>query len=340
MRGSGRCGLRLTRRTTARTRLAIAASALLVLSLPACSSTATTTPSPSAPTPGSPRADCGTFTIAYDRSNGYEVSAFIIGRIASDALGCHVRYVATSARAAWRVVASGEADVYLDAYGSPDLQQRLAGPGGPVTVVGPNGVLGGVDLLAPAFMADRGLHSSRDLSDVRRIGWGHTRPTLTTVPALLRLARAFVQSQRLDYRVLDYHSVRPQAGPGDLVQQARRDDANGVPNVYLVAAPRQFLGNGSGRAVIDIPESAAQSCRPTAATTLCALTNFTYLRIVNSQFAHSDSPAYNLVYHYHLRRADAVNVLEIVALSGYDVGPADAASWVNTHRNVWRHWLP
>lgn len=251
-----------------------------------------------------------------------------------------MRYVATSSREAWRVVAMGQADVYLDAYGSRDMRHRLAEPGGPVTVIGPNGVLGGVDLLAPAFMAARGLRSSRDLSDVRRIGWGRTRPTITTVPALLALARAFVQSQQLDYRVRDYDGTHPRAGPGDLVQQVRQDDQSRTPNVYLVAAPRLFLGDGAGRAVIDIPESAAQTCRFAAVSTLCSLQNFRYLRIVNSQFAHSDSPAYSLVYRYYLGRADAVNVLEIVALSGYDVGPADAASWVNTHRDVWRHWLP
>jgi glycine betaine/proline transport system substrate-binding protein len=320
---------------------AASAALLLCCLAAACRPSADDTePSVSPPVPGEPRAHCGRFTIAYDPSNGYEVSAFILGRIAADQLGCRVRYAATTSREAWQLVASGRADVYLDAYGSRDLRRRLAGAGGPVTVVGPNGVLGGVDLLAPEFMADRGLHSSRDLSDVRRIGWGSTRPVITTVPGLLALARAFVQSQHLEYGVRDLTASAPGAGIGQLVQQARRDDEQRVPNVYLVAAPRQFLGDGAGRSVVDIPESAADTCRPTAATTLCTLTNFTYLRIVNSQFAHSDSPAYHLVYDYHLTRSEAVNVLDIVALSGYHVGPADAASWVNTHREVWRSWLP
>lgn len=341
MSSIGRCRARLARRTRARPWLA-AALTLLAFGLSACNSPATNAAPPlaSAPEPATPRTHCGRFTVAYDPSNGYEASAFIVGRIAAEALGCSVTYVATSSRDAWRLVATGRADVYLDAYGNSDLMGRMAGRGGPVTVVGPNGVLGGVDLLAPAFMADRGLRSSRDLPDARRVGWGRTPPSITTVPELLALARAFVQSQRLDYHVRNYDVTSPHGGTGQLVQQARRDDENGVPNVYLVAAPRQFLGDGAGRASIDIPESAADTCRPNADSTLCALTNFKYLRIVNSQFAHSDSPAYNLVYNYHLRRAEAVNVLNIVALSRYDVGPADAAAWVNTHRDVWQRWLP
>ena len=296
----------------------------------------TTSPAPS---PAAAGGECGSFTIAYDSSNGYEASAFIVGRIASDELGCDVDYIDTTSRAAWRLVASGRADVYLDAFGSTDLQQRLATPGGPVTILGTNGILGGVDLLAPFFMADRGLSSAPDLADVRRIGWGRHRPSITTVPGLLALARSFVQSQGLDYQVRTYSGPDGESGTSGLLQQVPRDDASRVANLYLAAAPRQFLGGGAGRQVVDIPESGARSCTPHPATTLCSFDNFRYQKIVNSQFAHSDSPAYTLVYNYRLSRAEAVNVLEIVALSGYHVASADAASWINTHRDVWRRWL-
>lgn len=293
----------------------------------------------SAPVPAAATGDCGSLTIAYDASNGYEVSAFIVGRIAADELGCDVDYVDTTSRQAWRLVASGEADVYLDAFGNTDVQQSLAASGGPVTIIGANGVLGGVDLLAPFFMAERGLTAARDLPDVHRIGWGRTRPSITTTPELVTLARAFVESQALDYAVRDYSQVVPDAGTAQLLEQTQRDDARGTPNLYLVAGPRQFLGDGPGRQVVDIPESAAQACKPDAVTTLCSFENFRYLKIANSQFAHSDNPAYNLVYNYRLSRVEAGNVLDIVALSGYDVGAADAASWINTHRGVWQRWL-
>ncbi len=331
--------MRCRSRTGLAVRLTSVAAALL-LAVAGCTGNSGKTPVTfSAPTPVAGGGDCGSFTIAYDGSNGYEASAFIVGRIATDELGCDVEYVNTTSRMAWRLVASGEVDVYLDAFGSPDLQQRLAAPGGPVTVVGTNGVLGGVDLLAPFFMAARGLSTARDLHDVRRIGWGRTPPSITTVPGLLALTRAFVQSQDLDYRVRDYGSTPEGPGTAQLLQQARLDDEQHRPNVYLVAAPRRFLGDGAGRQVVDIPESAARSCTPTVVSTMCSLDNFRYLKIVNSQFAHSESPAYNLVYNYRLSQVEAITVLEIVALSGYDVGSADALSWINTHRHVWQQWL-
>lgn len=296
-------------------------------------------PKKAAPTPTATAQDCGQFRIAYDPSNGYEASAFVVGTIAADEVGCDVTYVKTTSRKAWRVVARGDADVYLDAYGSPDLEAKLTADGGPVVPLGQTGFRGGVDLLAPAFMGDLGLRTYRDLPDVGSIGWDGVTPAITTVPALLPLARSFVEFQHLDYVVRDYSQVGVGVGMADLLQQPRADDERGQPNLYLVEGPRKFLGDGPGRTTVEIPESAAQDCVPDKVSTLCSLDNFRYQKIANSQFADSGSPAYTLVYNYHVSREEADNLLEIVELSGYDVGPADIASWVNTHQSVWKRWL-
>ena len=292
-----------------------------------------------APSPTATSSACGQFRIAYDPSNGYEASAFVVGSLAEDQLGCDVSYVKTTSRKAWHVVARGDADVYLDSYGSPDLEQKLAGVGGPVVRLGPTGFRGGVDLLAPAFMGDLGLRTYQDLPDTESIGWDGVTPAITTVPALLRLAQSFVDFQNLDYVVRDYTEVGVGNGMGDLLQQARADDERQRPNLYLVEGPRPFLGDGPGRVTVGIPESAASDCVPDKVTTLCSLENFRYQKIVNSDFAESGSPAYNLVYRYEVGQEEVDNLLEIVALSGYDVSSADVASWINTHQNVWRRWL-
>lgn len=296
-------------------------------------------PRSQAPSPGKSRGDCGRFRIGYDADDGYEASAFLVGTIAERELGCDVRYVTTTARRAWQVVARGRADVYLDAYGAADLRRRLTGPDGPVAIVGPNGVHGGVDLLAPDFLADRGLETFRDLSDPDVVDWSGRTPTITTVPSLSALARAFVASPGLDdYDVRELPGSS--AGTGDLLTAVRADDDAQRPGLYLVQGPRAFLGDEPGRRSIEIPSSVAAECVPDAQASLCTLDNFRYLKIANRDFAASDSPAYALVYRYVLTPEEAANVLEIVELSGYDVQPADVASWINTHRSVWREWLP
>lgn len=299
------------------------------------------TPKPPAPTPTGSTSECGTFTIAYDPANGYEASAFIVGALAREQLGCDVSYLKTSSRQAWRVVARGDADVYLDAYGNNDLRARLAADGGPVTIVGPNGINGGVDLLAPEFMGDLGLETANDLPDTTRIGWGITTPAITTSTELVALAQGFIDFQKLtEYFVRDSALIDGKRGMRYLLPQPAEDDARHEPNLYLVSAPRALLGDAPGRVVVDIPESAADDCVPDPATTLCSLNNFRYQKIVNSDFAQSDSPAYTLVYNYMLSTEDAETVEELVELSGYDVGPADVASWLNTHKEAWSAWLP
>jgi len=295
---------------------------------------------------------CGDFRIAYDPSNGYEASAFIVGTIAERALHCKVEYVKTTSRAAWQLVAEGGADVYMDAYGSDDTRAEL-GVGEPtgssptttppsdpdIAILGPNGVKGAVKLLAPAFMADRGLDSAQDLHDATKIGWGTTTPAITTSTELVRLAHSVDSALRLGYVVLNSAEITDHRGMRYLYPRPREDDVHAQPNLYLVQGPRQLVGDGVGRQVVDLPGSSADGCVPTPASTLCSLDNFRYVKIANADFTQSGSPAYSLVYHYELSDEDVATIEELVALSGYDVGAVDVTSWINTHREAWQAWL-
>jgi glycine betaine/proline transport system substrate-binding protein len=339
-------------RSRARVRTAAAGCVIALLALAACSGSGDGgSPQPSAPPPPRSSGVCGVFRIAYDPSNGYEASAFIVGAVAERALHCDVEYVKTRSRDAWRLIADGGADVYMDAYGNDDLRAEL-GVGEPtdgetssppqepkLNIIGPNGVKGAVSLLAPAFMGDRGLNRSQDLGDTARIGWGVTTPAITTTPELVRLAHRVVSSLRLDYVVRDSADIAGRRGMRFLLPQPRDDDLHGAPNLYLVEAPRQLLGDGVGRHVVDLPESSADGCVPNRVATLCSLATFRYVKIVNSDFAKSGSPAYSLVYHYELSDEDVATVEELVQLSGYDVGAVDVASWINTHKEAWQAWL-
>lgn len=296
-------------------------------------------PSTTAPSPKPGSGDCGTFRIAYDPSNGYEASAFIVGELAESELECDVAYVKTTSRKAWRVVATGKADVYLDAYGSPDRSEALTSDGGPVTMLGPNGVLGGVDLLAPFFVREDGIDTARDLEELPPDYYGSLTPSISTVPALLPLAQSFVDFQRLDFTVKDYVITHPRSGMGDLLQAPRLADRDAIPGFFLVEGPRVFLGDGPGRNSIGIPDSAASTCVPDRLATLCTFADFEYMKIVNTKFAESGNPAYNLVYNYRLPGPQATTILELVELSGFDVGEADVVSWINTHPDVWKRWL-
>lgn len=322
-------------------RRSVALLVVLTLGLSACSGGSDDdTEKPATPAPSASQEKCGKLRIAYDPLNGYEVSAFIIGELAAEQLDCDVSYVKTSSRQAWRLVARGGADVYMDAYGSPELRAELTAEGGPLTAVGNSGIRGGVDLLAPAFMGALGLQNAQDLNDTEGIGWASTTPAITTVPPLVALSTSMVDFLELDYEVRDITEVRGRPlGMGYLMQQPREDDSRKQPNTYLVEAPRLLLGDGAGRISVQLPESAGEDCVPDLVSTTCSLADFSYEKIANSTFAASGSPAYSLVYNYRLTREDTSTLMELVELSGYDVRPADVASWVNTHEEVWKRWL-
>ncbi|MBA3266102.1 MAG: hypothetical protein H0T14_06985 [Nocardioidaceae bacterium] len=292
-----------------------------------------------APTPSSDEGQCGKLTLAYDPGKGYEPSAFVVGGIAEAELGCEVVYRKTTSRQAWRLVARGKADAYLDAYGNEDLREKVTGPKGSVTVVGPNGIHGGVRLVVPTFMYDLGLRTFRDLGDTTRIGWGSTPPVLTTLPELRALAEAAVEFSELDYEVRDYRTIQPTATMGDLLTATSFDDSHKLPNVYAIEGPRSLLASRPGREIIEIPESAASGCVPDRHTTLCSSADFTYEKIVSKELSTSSSPAYNLIYNYRLGRKSAGDILQLVDLSGYRFNAADASSWINTHEEIWRLWL-
>jgi glycine betaine/proline transport system substrate-binding protein len=308
----------------------------VVLAVAACG----TKPKPEAKTtttsPPATHGTCGTLKLGYDPSVGYEASAYIVGELARKELGCKVQYVKTNSRAAWQLAANGSIDAYLDDYGNVDLRGKYAQPGGPVTVVGDNGVKGSVDLVVPEFMEDRGVRRARDLLNLKRAGWGITTPAITTVPALAPLARALNQALNLNYTIIVSRPARNGVhGLRELYGRWQRDDQQQTPAVYLVQGP----GNLVAGSFVELPTSAAAPCVRNAVTSLCRFSEFSYYKIANSDFAASGSPAYRLVYSYRLGPPDIETISKIVALSGNDVQRSDMVGWINTHRSVWRRWL-
>ena len=217
---------------------------------------------------------------------------------------------------------------------APTSREKLTAEGGPVVRLGPTGFRGGVDLLAPAFMGDLGLETYRDLPDTGSIGWGGVTPAITTCrrcstwPARSSTSRTSTTRSATTAR---WASASAWATCSSSPARTTSAAAQPLPG-------RRARGSSSATAPAASRSRSRARRRRTARsgrrTTLCSLDNFRYQKIVNSDFAKSGSPAYNLVYNYELDREEVDNLLEIVELSGYDVGPADVASWINTHENV------
>ena len=224
---------------------------------------------------------------------------------------------------------------------APTSSEKLAGEGGPVVRLG-------TDRLPrwrrPARAGVHGRSRARHLPGPPRhraesAGAG-SRPRSRRCRPCFALAQSFVEFQHLDYVVRDYSQVGVGNGMGDLLQQAREDDERQRPNLYLVEGPRPFLGDGPGpRHGRDPGVVGVRTACPTRSRR-CARSRTSATR--RSSTATSPRRAARRTTWSTATRSDSEevdNLLEIVELSGYDVSSADVASWINTHQNVWRHWL-
>ena len=127
----------------------------------------------------------------------------------------------------------------------------------------------------------------------------------------------------LDYEVRDITEVRGRPlGMGYLMQQPREDDTRKQPNLYLVEGPRMLLGDGAGPSLRSrCPGSAADDCEPDLVSTTCSLEDFSYEKIANSDSRRPAARRTPSSTTTGSTAEDIATLMELVELSGYDVGP-------------------
>ena len=65
--------------------------------------------------------DCGEINMAINPWVGYEASAYVVGEVAKEQLGCTVNYKNLKEDVAWQGFGTGEVDVIIEDWGNPDL---------------------------------------------------------------------------------------------------------------------------------------------------------------------------------------------------------------------------
>jgi len=69
-------------------------------------------------------ADCGEFNMAINPWVGYEASAYVVGEVAAQELGCTVNYKDLKEEVAWQGMGTGEVDVVIENWGHDDLKKE------------------------------------------------------------------------------------------------------------------------------------------------------------------------------------------------------------------------
>ena len=100
--------------------------------------------------------DCGDLKIAINPWVGYEASAYVVGEVAKQELGCNVSYPELKEDVAWQGFGTGEVDVVIEDWGHPDLEDKFfAEKGdGSATDFGPQGNVGIIGWFVPPWLAE------------------------------------------------------------------------------------------------------------------------------------------------------------------------------------------
>ena len=85
---------------------------------------------------------------------GYEASAYVVGEVAAQELGCETKYKELKEEIAWQGFGSGEVDVVIENWGHEDLKKKYVEKQGTAIVVGPNGNVGYIGWYVPPWLAE------------------------------------------------------------------------------------------------------------------------------------------------------------------------------------------
>jgi ABC-type proline/glycine betaine transport system substrate-binding protein len=98
--------------------------------------------------------DCGEFNMAINPWVGYEASAYVVGEVAVQELGCDTQYKTLKEEIAWQGFGTGEVDVVIENWGHDDLKKKYVEGQKTAVVVGPNGNIGVIGWYVPPWLAE------------------------------------------------------------------------------------------------------------------------------------------------------------------------------------------
>jgi len=100
--------------------------------------------------------ECGDLNMAVNPWVGYEASAYVVGTVAEQELGCNVEYKELKEDVSWQGFGTGEVDVVIEDWGHPDLEKKFFAEQGDGTATdfGPQGNVGIIGWFVPPWLAE------------------------------------------------------------------------------------------------------------------------------------------------------------------------------------------
>jgi glycine betaine/proline transport system substrate-binding protein len=269
---------------------------------------------------------------------GYEASAYVVGQVASEQLGCEVEYLDLKEEVAWAGFSTGEVDVVIEDWGHPDLEaQYFAAKGdGSAEDFGPNGNEGIIGWYVPPWLAEEhpdildweNLNKYADEFETSESGG--LGQFLGADPSYVQFDEAIVKNLDLDFKVVFSGS---EAASISAFEKAEENKEWVIGYFY---EPQWFMSQVPLQKVKLPPYE--PGCQEPASATDCDYPLTTLKKIVSTEWADTETSAVTLVKNFEWTNDDQNSVAAAIADEGMD--PEDAAQqWIDENQDTVDQWL-
>lgn len=154
--------------------------------------------------------DCGALNIAVNPWVGDQASSYVVGRVASQQLGCKVAYKDLKEDVSWQGFGTGDVDVVIEDWGHPDLEKKFFAEKGDGSAMdlGPNGNVGIIGWYVPPWLAK----AHPDILDYKNLNKyakdfatsesGGKGQFLGADPSYVQFDEAIISNLKLDFKVV------------------------------------------------------------------------------------------------------------------------------------------
>ncbi len=281
-------------------------------------------------------AKCGTVNMAVNNWVGFEASAYVIGTVAQERLGCIVNYVFVDEQTSWQGFANGSVDVVIENWGHPELVSLYIKDLHEAVDLGPNGNLGVIGWYVPPWMKKK----YPDITDWKNLNKysnlfktsesGGKGQLLDGDPGFVTNDEALVKNLHLNYKVVFAGSETA------LIQAFRVGETDHKPVLGYFYSPQWFLSEVP-LVKINLPKY-KPGCDAVPSKVACDYPVYHLNKIASKSFVDSGSPAVNLIKRFKWTNDDQNLVAKYITADGMDDKDA-AQKWIDAHPAVVNSWL-
>ncbi|MEO5851779.1 MAG: ABC transporter substrate-binding protein [Nocardioides sp.] len=282
--------------------------------------------------------ECGDLGMAVNPWVGFQASAYVVGAVAEQELGCSVSYKDLKEDVSWQGFGTGDVDVVIEDWGHPDLEKKFFADSGDgsATDFGPQGNVGIIGWYVPPWLAEEHpdildyQNLNKYASDFATSESGGKGQFLGADPSYVQFDEAIVSNLDLDFKVVFSGSEAAS------ISAFRKAEENKEFLIGYFYEPQYFNAEVALEKVA-LP-AYEDGCQDDTAAVACDYPETTLKKVVSTDWSESGSTAVGLVQNFSWTNEDQNLVAGYIAADG--MSPEDAAAkWVEENPDKVDAWL-